>query len=234
MIRLNKYIAECGICSRRNADNLISSGKVKLNGNVVTELGTKIDEDKDEVEINNKKIIKENTYVYIMLNKPKGYVTTSKEQFGRKSVLDLIDTNFRVYPIGRLDMYTEGLLLLTNDGEFANKMMHPKNKIEKTYIAKVSGNITEEKLLSLKNGVDIGGYITKTAKVRLLNTGNEIEIIISEGKNRQVRKMCEAVDLRVLNLKRVKIGNLNLGNLKIGKYKFLDKDMINKITPTSI
>lgn len=150
MIRLNKYIAECGICSRRNADNLISSGKVKLNGNVVTELGTKIDEDKDEVEINNKKIIKENTYVYIMLNKPKGYVTTSKEQFGRKSVLDLIDTNFRVYPIGRLDMYTEGLLLLTNDGEFANKMMHPKNKIEKTYIAKVSGNITEEKLLSLK------------------------------------------------------------------------------------
>lgn len=234
MIRLNKYIAECGICSRRSADNLISSGKVKLNGNVVTELGTKIDEDKDEIKVEDKKIIRESKYVYIMLNKPKGYVTTSKEQFGRKSVLDLIDTDLRVYPIGRLDMYTEGLLLLTNDGEFADKMMHPKNKIEKTYIVKVSGNITKEKLNNLRNGVDIGGYITRKAIVKELKKENELEIVISEGKNRQVRKMCETVGLRVLNLKRIKIGKLSLGDLEIGKYRYIDKEVIIKKTPTRI
>ena len=155
MIRLNKYISECGVCSRRSADTLIQSGKVSVNGEVITDLGVKIDEISDTIAVDNKIIKKEDKLVYIMLNKPKGYVTTSKEQFGRKSVLDLIDTNLRVYPIGRLDMYTEGLLLLTNDGNFANEMMHPKNKIEKTYIAKVNGNITNEKIEMLKRGVDI-------------------------------------------------------------------------------
>ena len=150
MIRLNKYISECGVCSRRSADTLIQSGKVSVNGEVITDRGVKIDEISDTIAVDNKIIKKEDKLVYIMLNKPKGYVTTSKEQFGRKSVLDLIDTNLRVYPIGRLDMYTEGLLLLTNDGNFANEMMHPKNKIEKTYIAKVSGNITNEKIEMLK------------------------------------------------------------------------------------
>ena len=226
MIRLNKYIAECGVCSRRSADTLIQSGKVRVNGEIVTDLGVKIDEISDTIEVDNKIIKKENKLVYIMLNKPKGYVTTSKEQFGRKSVLDLIDTNLRVYPIGRLDMYTEGLLLLTNDGNFANEMMHPNNKIEKTYIAKVSGNITNEKIEMLKRGVDIGGYVTKTAKVRKLIEKNELEIVISEGKNRQVRKMCNAVGLNVINLKRTKIGNLNLGNLKLGSYKYIDKNMM--------
>lgn len=146
MIRLNKYIAECGVCSRRSADTLIQDGKVTINEQVVTNLGTKIDENKDIVKVNGKIITKENKLVYIMLNKPKGYVTTSKEQFGRKSVLDLVDTSLRVYPIGRLDMYTEGLLLLTNDGEFANRMMHPKNKIEKTYVAKVSRKYNRRKI----------------------------------------------------------------------------------------
>lgn len=226
MIRLNKYIAECGVCSRRSADTLIQSGKVSVNGEVITELGVKIDEISDTIEVDNKIIKKENKLVYIMLNKPKGYVTTSKEQFGRKSVLDLIDTNLRVYPIGRLDMYTEGLLLLTNDGNFANEMMHPKNKIEKTYIAKVSGNITNEKIEMLKRGVDIGGYVTKPAKVRKILDKNELEIVISEGKNRQVRKMCNAVGLNVINLKRTKIGNLNLGKLKLGSYKYFDKNII--------
>ena len=214
MIRLNKYIAECGVCSRRSADTLIQSGKVSVNGEVITELGVKIDEISDTIEVDNKIIKKENKLVYIMLNKPKGYVTTSKEQFGRKSVLDLIDTNLRVYPIGRLDMYTEGLLLLTNDGNFANEMMHPKNKIEKTYIAKVSGNITNEKIEMLP------------AKVRKILDKNELEIVISEGKNRQVRKMCNAVGLNVINLKRTKIGNLNLGKLKLGSYKYFDKNII--------
>ena len=142
MIRLNKYIAECGICSRRKADILIESGKVLVNDIVIKDLGVKIDDTKDQVKVDGKTISKEDKFVYIMLNKPKGYVTTNSEQFGRKSVLDLIDTDYRIFPIGRLDMNTEGLLLLTNDGEFANKLMHPKNKVEKTYIANVKGNIT--------------------------------------------------------------------------------------------
>lgn len=228
MIRLNKYIASCGICSRRSADNLILGGKVFLNDKVVTNLGTIIDENIDVVKINNKILKKEEDFVYIMLNKPKGYVTTSKEQFNRPSVLDIIDTKLRVYPIGRLDMYTEGLLILTNDGNFANKMMHPKNKVEKTYIVKVKGDITEDKLENLRKGVDIGGYVTKEAKVKLISK-KEIEIIISEGKNRQVRKMCNAVGLSVLNLKRVSIGTLNLGKLEVGKYKYLNKDIVDKI-----
>ena len=229
MIRLNKYIAECGVCSRRSADTLIQSGKVCVNGEVVTNLGIKIDETIDNVKVNNKIIKKENKLVYIMLNKPKGYVTTSKEQFGRKSVLDLINTNLRVYPIGRLDMYTEGLLLLTNDGNFANEMMHPKNKIEKKYIVSVKGNITSEKIDLLKKGVDIGGYITKPAKVKSNFEKNELEIVISEGINRQVRRMCEAVKLKVLNLQRTKIGNLELGNLELGKYRYLNKNDLEKI-----
>ena len=230
MIRLNKYIAECGICSRRKADILIESGKVLVNDIVIKDLGVKIDDTKDQVKVDGKTISKEDKFVYIMLNKPKGYVTTNSEQFGRKSVLDLIDTDYRIFPIGRLDMNTEGLLLLTNDGEFANKLMHPKNKVEKTYIANVKGNITEEKIENLRNGVDIGGYITKPAQVRIISKDkNEIEIKISEGKNRQVRKMCEAVGLKVINLKRTSIGKLNLGNLKIGEYRYLNKNEIDKI-----
>ena len=230
MIRLNKYIAECGICSRRKADILIESGKVLVNDIVIKDLGVKIDDTKDIVKVDGKTISKEDKFVYIMLNKPKGYVTTNSEQFGRKSVLDLIDTDYRIFPIGRLDMNTEGLLLLTNDGEFANKLMHPKNKVEKTYIANVKGNITEEKIEHLRNGVDIGGYITKPAKVRIISKyKNEIGIKISEGKNRQVRKMCEAVGLKVINLKRISIGKLNLGNLKIGEYRYLNKNEIDKI-----
>ena len=230
MIRLNKYIAECGICSRRKADILIESGKVLVNDIVIKDLGVKIDDTKDQVKVDGKTISKEDKFVYIMLNKPKGYVTTNSEQFGRKSVLDLIDTDYRIFPIGRLDMYTEGLLLLTNDGEFANKLMHPKNKVEKTYIANVKGNITKEKTEHLINGVDIGGYITKPAQVRIISKDkNEIEIKISEGKNRQVRKMCENVGLRVLDLKRTSVGKLNLGNLKIGKYRYLNKNEIDKI-----
>ena len=230
MIRLNKYIAECGICSRRKADILIESGKVLVNDIVIKDLGVKIDDTKDQVKVDGKTISKEDKYVYIMLNKPKGYVTTNSEQFGRKSVIDLIDTDYRIFPIGRLDMNTEGLLLLTNDGEFANKLMHPKNKVEKTYIANVKGNITEEKIENLRNGVDIGGYITKPAQVRIISKDkNEIEIKISEGKNRQVRKMCEAVGLKVINLKRTSVGKLNLGNLKIGKYRYLNKNEIDKI-----
>ena len=227
-MRLNKYIATCGICSRRSAENYIICGKVKVNGKVVTNLSTKVDELNDKVEVLGKNISIEKKKVYIMLNKPKGFVTTNKEQFNRKCTLDLIKEPQRVFPIGRLDMYTEGLLLFTNDGDFANKITHPKNKIEKVYVVKVDKNITKDMIYKLENGLDIGGYITKEAKVNLLKE-REFEITISEGKNRQVRKMCEAVGLKVLELKRIKLGNIKLEDLQIGKYRFLTKNEIESI-----
>lgn len=227
MERLNKYIASCGICSRRKADDLILQGRVKINNEVVTNLGAQVNSN-DIVKVDNKEINKEEKKVYIMLNKPKGYVTTSHDQFNRKSVLDLINEDVRVYPIGRLDMYTEGLLLLTNDGEFSNKMMHPRNKVEKTYIVTTDTKITNKQINDLRTGVDIGGYITRPAKVRILNN-NRLEIIISEGKNRQVRRMCESVGINLLNLRRVKIGNLKLGNLQSGKYRYLTEQEKNNV-----
>ena len=218
MIRLNKFLATCGVSSRRNADEIILSGKVKVNGERVQSLGSCIDEFKDKVEYNGQILKLKNKKKYIVLNKPSGYITTSKEQFGRPYVLELINEEERVFPVGRLDMDTEGLLILTNDGEFANELMHPSKKIDKVYEAKVSGNITKEKIEKMKKGVKIEDYITAPAKVRLLKK-DVLEIIIHEGKNRQVKKMCRAVGLRVEELKRTKIGKLELGNLKVGEYK---------------
>ena len=228
MERLNKYIASCGICSRRKADELILNGKVTINDEIIRELGKQVALD-DVIKVDGKVIIKEEKKVYIMLNKPRGYVTTSHDQFNRKSVLDLINEDVRIYPIGRLDMYTEGLLLLTNDGDFSNKIMHPRNKIEKTYIVTTDTKISVEQIEKLKNGVNIGSYITKPAKVKLIKN-DTLEIIISEGKNRQVRKMCEVVGINLLNLRRVKIGNIKLGNLQSGKYRYLtDEEKENVI-----
>ena len=220
MIRLNKYIAECGICSRRKADILIESGKVLVNDIVIKDLGVKIDDTKDQVKVDGKTISKEDKFVYIMLNKPKGYVTTNSEQFGRKSVLDLIDTDYRIFPIGRLDMNTEGLLLLTNDGEFANKLMHPKFEIDKRYVVTTDTKVTRQMLEALRNGVDIGDYVTREAKVEKLDEEN-ISITIHEGKNRQVRRMCDAVGIKVLKLKRTNYGPLSLGELPVAKYRHL-------------
>lgn len=227
MERINKYIASCGICSRRKAEELIQQGRVKINDEIVMELGQRVRET-DIVKINDEIICKEIKKVYIILNKPKGYVTTNSDQFNRKSVIDLINEDVRVYPIGRLDMYTEGLLLLTNDGDFSNKLMHPRNEIEKTYIVTTDTNITQLQIQKLSNGVDIGDYITKPAKVRKIDN-NKLEIIISEGKNRQVRRMCESVDINLLNLKRIKIGNIQLGDLKTGKYRYLTEEEKNMI-----
>lgn len=228
MIRLNKYIATCGVCSRRSADELIVSGKVKVNGIVVKEMGMQVDETEDIVCVNGKRVSIKDEKVYIMLNKPKGYVTTNSEQFNRPSTNDLIKEKIRVFPIGRLDMNTEGLLLLTNDGDFANKLMHPSNKIEKTYIVTLRKQVTDEQINMLQNGVDIGDYITRPAKVKRINL-LELEIKISEGKNRQIRRMCEAVGADLKNLKRVQVGNLKLGDLKLGKYRFLSLDEISNI-----
>lgn len=222
MERLNKYIASCGICSRRKADELIQNGKVEINGTITTELGYKVTEE-DIVKVNGKIISKEIDKVYIILNKPKGYVTTSNEQFGRKSVLDLIHEKVRVYPIGRLDMYTEGLLLLTNDGEFANKVMHPKNEVDKVYEVTTDKELTKEQIEKLEQGIDIGDYITKEAKVKIV-AKTKFEITIHEGKNRQVRRMCEAANIKLLNLKRIQEGNIYLGKLETGKYRYLTEE----------
>lgn len=226
-MRLNKFIASSGICSRRKADELILNSKIKINGKIITELGINVEE-KDIVEFEGKVLKLQQEKVYLMLNKPTGYITTSIEQFGRKCVLDLIEEDLRVYPIGRLDMDTEGMLLLTNDGDFANKLMHPKNKIKKSYIVTVDKEVELNKLEKLRNGVDIGDYITKPAEAQMLDK-NHLKIVISEGKNRQVRKMCSAVGINLISLKRESIGNLKLGNLKLGKYRKLTDEEINKI-----
>ena len=225
LIRLNKFIAESGYCSRRKADELIKNNKVYVNDVCIVELGTKIDTLNDKVVIDGNILKKQQKNIYLMLNKPKGYITTNKEQFSRNATIDLIKEDERVFPIGRLDKDTEGLLLFTNDGEFANLMMHPSHLVEKTYIVETDSQITKEKITRLRKGIDIGGYITKEAKVRKI-AENKLEIIITEGKNRQVRKMCKAVGINVINLKRTKYGGLEIGDLKCGKYRYLTEEEI--------
>lgn len=232
--RLQKYLAKCGIASRRKCEEYILSGKVEVNGKIVTELGTKVNKD-DIVKFDGKRVEYEDEKVYILLNKPIGYVTTAHEQFGRDKVLDLVKINKRIVPVGRLDMYTSGALILTNDGELVNKLTHPKNEVDKTYNATVRGKITDDKIELLKNGVEIDdGYITKPAKVKILKIDEEknlsrIQITIHEGKNRQVRKMCEAVGYKVIALHRSKIGNIDVKDLKIGEWRYLSISEIEKL-----
>lgn len=228
-MRLQKYLAEAGIASRRKSEELIKQGKVSVNGKVVTELGTQVIPNVDIVKYEGKEVIIDNDFVYILLNKPIGYVTTAKDQFGRDSVLDLVKTNKRLVPVGRLDMYTSGALILTNDGDFVYKVTHPKHEIEKTYTVTIKGIVTNEEVSKLKNGVEIEDYRTKPAKVKILKTDDEknqsrLEITIHEGKNRQVRKMCEAIGHKVLALHRSKIAGIGvkdipLRKMEIFKYK---------------
>lgn len=233
-IRLQKYLAEAGVASRRKSEEYILEGKVKVNGKIVTELGTKIMPLKDEVEFEGKKIVLEEKQVYILLNKPIGYVTTTKDQFGREDVLDLVKIKERIVPVGRLDMYTSGALILTNDGDFVYKVTHPKHEINKTYTVTLKGIITKEEVQKLQKGIDIGDYITKPAKVKILKTDEEkqisrLEIVIHEGKNRQVRRMCEAVGRKVLALHRTKIGEISVKEIPLGKWRFLKKEEIQKL-----
>ena len=252
-IRLQKYIASSGVASRRKAEELILQGKIKVNGKTVTELGTKVDPKKDKIEFNGKTLKAEDKKVYILLNKPIGYVTTVKDQFQRDTVMDLLKgLEEKVVPAGRLDMYTSGALILSNDGDFINKITHPKNEIEKTYNATLAGKITKEDVQKLQEGVEIdlsnkslksnndknseeAKYLTKPAKVKILKIDEEknlsrIQITIHEGKNREVRKMCEAVGKKVLALHRAKIGNIDVKDLKIGNWRYLTKQEINKLT----
>lgn len=226
-IRLNKFLSSNGICSRRQADEYIDAGRVKINEKVVDKLGTMVN-DGDTVKVDGQTVNRKTKNVYIMLSKPQGYVTTAKDQFNRPSVLDLVKGFDRIYPVGRLDMYSEGLLLLTNDGEFTNSITHPKKHIAKTYVVKVDMDISDKQLELLEKGVDIDGYVTAKAMSRRISK-NEFEMCIFEGKNRQIRRMCEAVDLNVLSLKRIKIGQLELGNLKAGQYIELNDSQIEKI-----
>ena len=233
-VRLQKYMASCGLASRRKCEEYILQGKVKVNGKTATELGTKVIPNKDKVEFEGKEIKSEEKNIYILLNKPIGYVTTSKDQFGRDSVLDLVKIKERVVPVGRLDMYTSGALILTNDGDFVYKVTHPKHEITKTYTVTLKGIITKEEVEKIKKGVDIGDYITKPAKVKILKTDIEknisrLEITIHEGKNRQVRRMCEAVGRKVLALHRSKIGNIGVKDLELGKWRYLNSKEVEQL-----
>ena len=232
--RLQKFLANAGIASRRKCEELILDGKIEVNGAIVTELGTKVSE-KDIVKYNGKIVKTEEEKIYILLNKPIGYVTTAKDQFNRDTVLDLIKINKRIVPVGRLDMYTSGALILTNDGEFVNMLTHPKNEIDKTYNVTVKGNVTNDDIEQLQKGVKIDDeYITKPAKVKILKIDKEknisrIQITIHEGKNRQVRKMCEAINKKVLALHRCKIGNIEVKDLKVGNWRYLSKKEVENL-----
>ena len=231
MERLQKVIANSGYCSRRHAEKLILEGKVVVNGITVTELGTKVGKN-DVVEVEGTVIEKGQEYVYYLLNKPRGVVTTSNDDKGRRTVVDLIDTNVRIYPVGRLDYDTTGVLLLTNDGEFANGLMHPANQIDKVYIAKVEGILTGYDVKRLKNGVMIDGYKTSRChvKIKSIDKNKEtciVEIIIHEGRNHQVKKMIESVGKRVMKLKRERYGIFTLDGLNTGEYRKLSNKEVS-------
>lgn len=237
-VRLQKFLAEAGVASRRKCEELISEGKVSVNGKVVTELGTKVNPDIDKVTFNGQIVENKAKKVYILLNKPIGYVTTANDQFSRDTVLDLVKVKERVVPCGRLDMYTSGALILTNDGDFIYKITHPKHEITKTYTVTLKGIVTNEEVEKLRNGVVIDDdgvpYKTKEARVKILKTDIEkdisrLEIVIHEGKNRQVRKMCEAVNRKVLALHRTKIGDIVVNDIALGKWRFLKDYEIKKL-----
>lgn len=236
--RLQKFMASCGVASRRKCEELILSGKVKVNNVVVRELGVKVDPKKDKVTYLDKEIHKEEKKIYIMLNKPEGYITSVKDEKNRKTILDIVKTEERIYPIGRLDYDSSGLILLTNDGDIYNKIIHPRVEIDKKYIATCRGIFTEEEMKKFENGIDIGGYITSNAKIEIIDKEKDkrskewvstVEITIHEGKNRQVRKMCSALNHEVLTLRRISIGELKLGYLKKGEYRALTEEELRYI-----
>lgn len=225
IMRLNKYLAECGVCSRRKADEIIAEGRVSVNRKTVSEMGFDVDEKKDVVYLDGKKIVPVTHYEYIMFNKPKGCVTTMSDEKGRKTVYDFIGREKWLVPVGRLDYDSEGLLLFTNDGELTYKLTHPSGEVSKTYIVKIEGSISESDLAILRKGVTVDGVKYSKCKVKL--TGEEdgfsrLEVVITEGKNREVRRMFQAVEKNVVFLKRVAIGELRLGGLSRGGFRELN------------
>jgi len=229
-MRLQKYMAKSGVASRRKSEEIILAARVKVNDIVVKELGTKVDPKRDIIKVDGKTIRLEEKKVYIMLNKPKGYVTTLKDEHGEKIVLDLIQgIEERIFPIGRLDKDTTGLLLMTNDGDLAHKLTHPSNEVPKKYIALVEGVPNSKKLNRFRKGLRIDGRITSKAYIRILRKQKDssvLEISIHEGRNRQVRKMCEYIRHPVIELKRIGIGDLRLGDLQLGEWRYLTEKEI--------
>lgn len=225
MERLQKVIANLGYCSRRKAEELIEAGKVTVNGEKVLELGTKVSKS-DVIEVEGVTLDRNFNYEYYLLNKPRGVITAVSDDKGRKTVVDLIDTNTRIYPVGRLDYDTTGVLLLTNDGELANGLMHPTSEVDKTYIAKVDGILTGYDVKKLKSGIIIDGYKTSKCRVKVRSVDKKknrciVEIIIHEGRNHQVKKMIEAVGKKVIKLKRERYAIFDVGSLKTGDYRRL-------------
>jgi len=224
--RIQKILSARGLCSRRRAEELILAGRVTCNG-AVAKLGDTDDPELDEIKVDGKLLPSASGYVYIMLNKPRGYVTTLSDEKGRPNAAQLIDCGTRVYPVGRLDMDSEGLLLFTNDGEFANRLMHPKHEVDKTYRVLVAG-YSEEKLEKLKQPIELDGYRIRTPGIKLLRTREkgqaQLLVTIHEGRNRQVRRMCDAAGMKVLRLQRISEGSVKLGDLELGKWRHLTQE----------
>ena len=227
MERLQKIIARAGICSRREAEILILNGKVSVDGKIITELGVKADSNQ-KICVNGKPISICSEKIYILLNKPRGYVSTTHDERGRKTILDLIPISERIYPVGRLDLNSEGLLILTNDGDLTNSLLHPRFEIKKTYRAKISGSITEEILDKLRAGIELDDGLTAPAEIYRLDN-DLIEITIHEGRNRQVRRMFAAIGYDVKRLKRVKFAFLTLEGVSVGKYRYLTADEVTEL-----
>lgn len=229
-MRLQKFMAHSGAASRRKAEEYILDGRVKVNEEVITELGFIVDEEKDRVYLDGKRLRLINKHTYIAINKPLGVVSTSSDEKNRTNVVDLVDTDIRLYPIGRLDIDTTGLILLTNDGEMTNKLIHPKHEIDKKYIATVEGRPNKMELDLLRRGIKVGSTKFAPAKVRILKnfeSDSIIEVIIHEGKNHQVKLMFEKINHPVKKLKRVSIGEIELGDLELGNYRYLTDDEID-------
>jgi 23S rRNA pseudouridine2605 synthase len=232
--RLQKLISQAGITSRRAAEEIILAGRVTVNGIVVTELGSKADPSQDRITVDGKPLTLAEKRLYILLNKPTGYITALKDSQGRPLVTDLLKgIEERVYPVGRLDYNTEGLLLLTNDGEWANNLMHPRHEVEKEYFVRVRGKAFPDQLKRLAEGVELEDGKTAPAIVRMVKDGEQndwISVAIHEGRNRQVRRMCEAVGLSVVRLRRVRYGTLAMGTLKIGEFRYLSEEEVNGLS----
>jgi len=231
-VRLNKFLAEAGLGSRRKVEELIKSGQVEVNDSTVTNLATFVDPQKDIVKAGGKTISIEEK-VYVILNKPPGYLTTVTDERGRKAILDLVTVEERIFPVGRLDMNSRGLLILTNDGDLAAKLLHPRHKIPKTYIVKVNGQLSEEQLKVFRQGIEIDGRKTAPAKInfefRISSFEFVYEVVLTEGRKRQIRRMFEALNYRVLDLKRVQIGPIKLGGLKEGSWRYLTDKELQKL-----
>ena len=229
-MRINKFIAECGVASRRNADLLIKEGRVKKNGKPVTECGVNVDEHNDTVTVDGVKLSLPSGFTYVMLNKPKGCVCTSSDERGRKTIFDFFDgPDKRLFSVGRLDYDSEGLLLLTNDGDLSFRLTHPSNEIPKTYSVRIEGEIEEADLAKLRQGVYIDGVKTKRCKIKVSEVKDnmtKLSVTIYEGRNRQIRKMFETVGKNVVFLKRVAVGDLRLGGLGRGAWRYLKEEEV--------